>query len=93
MRINRIEIPKTSETTFKHKIESKVFFDTGKCSRISHKITLNNGKQVFIDTTTLYGKTLCKFLSLYDKTGDFIRTVAKSYRDGKLANIRHVDWK
>lgn len=88
----RIDTIKSYGITFGHKIESKVFFNTGKCSRTCDKITLDNGKQVFVDITTLHGKTLCKFLSLYNKAGDFIRTVAKSYKDGKLANIRHIDW-
>lgn len=90
MKINKIETP---EIVFKHKIESKIFYENRIGSRTVDIITLNNGKKIYVDTTILRDKVLCKFLSLYDKTGDFIRTVAKSYKDGKLINTRHIDWK
>lgn len=89
MKVNKIN---NSQIPLGYKIESKVFYKNRVGSRVIDKITLDSGERVFIDTTTLYGKTLCKFLSLYDKTGNFVKTLAKSYKDGKSINTRYIDW-
>lgn len=91
MKINKIvESPKPA--SFGHKIDSKVFYQNKVGSRIVNKITLDNGKSVYVDTTNLHNKILCKFLTLYDQAGHFVRSIAKSYNNGKLTNTRHINW-
>lgn len=96
MQIKPIE---PNKPIFQHKVETKVFYKNPVIfnqvrvgSRIVDKITLGNGKKVYIDTTAIQDKILCKVLSLYDETGKFIRSIYKSYKDGKIANTRHIDW-
>lgn len=94
MRINKID-----SNSFGHHVETKVFYKNPKIfnqvrdsSRIVDKIFLGNGKKVYIDTTTLQGKVFHKVLSLYDESGKFVRSIVKSYKDGKLNKVEPRNW-
>lgn len=84
---------------FQHKVETKVFYKNPitfnqqrNSSRIVDKITLDNGKKIYIDTTTIGGKILFKVKSLYDETGKFVRSITESYKDGKIIEKVRRDW-